>query len=450
VARSRLAQLRAKKHWSQQHAATLLQVDVITLSRWERGKTTPHGYNLEQLCNVYECIEEELGFGEVDMTVSTSPPTPLITKFTASDLTVRIMAPVFAEHCSSAKVQAKVNHILEEFDTMEVDSITRRDALQRLVALSLFPAAITELSSAAVTLNRYAASIVACQELGRGKDVADLSLAFEGATTILGRLRPIIQHSSRHRKDATTLAAQAARLQEVLAGHLEGPDASIRYAKQAVAYGKESGNVQEYLMTLEALAWAYESEFRYGKHALQTMEQAVALLQEEYRAKVPLYLHSQIYSTYAVMQAKNGLSSTTALQQAAKYAFADQEYALLIDDPMYSLTVNEAEALSHHGNYDTSQASLMQLVDTTTLLAKRPLSERGHVRVLSNMMQVSLKIKKKDLEQSIRLWKATMHGVWVLKSERRFEEAMLAYQVMNVLWGDDKRVQDLRPMTIHW
>ena len=42
-----LAQLRAKKHWSLQHAATLLEVDASTLNRWEHGKTLPRGYSIE-------------------------------------------------------------------------------------------------------------------------------------------------------------------------------------------------------------------------------------------------------------------------------------------------------------------------------------------------------------------------------------------------------------------
>ncbi len=99
--RSRLAQLRAKKHWSLQHAAVLLEVDVTTLNRWEHGKASPRQYNIEKLCEVYGCSEGELGLLHEMSTVEVPVAPPLFDitnesqSFLANDLTMRLLPLAF-------------------------------------------------------------------------------------------------------------------------------------------------------------------------------------------------------------------------------------------------------------------------------------------------------------------------------------------------------------------
>jgi hypothetical protein len=178
------------------------------------------------------------------------------------------------------------------------------------------------------------------------------------------------------------------------------------------------------------------------------MEQATSLLQE-HRARVPLSVCGQIYGTLAVMQARNGVPSNASLHYAAKHAFADQSH-MFMDDPLFSLMIYEVEALQYQGKQDHALATLDQLVDSATLQGKRAMSGRDHMRVLVNMMQLSLKSKTKDLEYSAYLWKATMQKVQTFRSERRFDEVLHAYDVMDTLWGSDSRVQALHPLTVHW
>jgi transcriptional regulator with XRE-family HTH domain len=59
VERSRLAKLRAKKHWTLEEASERIGVSVNTLSRWEHGIQSPHGYNLQRLCDAYGISETE-------------------------------------------------------------------------------------------------------------------------------------------------------------------------------------------------------------------------------------------------------------------------------------------------------------------------------------------------------------------------------------------------------
>lgn len=59
--RQKLRAARLERHWTLAQAAEQVEVDVNTLSRWERGKTRPHGYNVVRLCEVYEKTPTELG-----------------------------------------------------------------------------------------------------------------------------------------------------------------------------------------------------------------------------------------------------------------------------------------------------------------------------------------------------------------------------------------------------
>jgi transcriptional regulator with XRE-family HTH domain len=64
--RTKLVEARLKRHWSQAEAAEAVGVDYLTLYRWEAGKSTPRGYNLRSLCEVYGLTAAELGLdGEV-------------------------------------------------------------------------------------------------------------------------------------------------------------------------------------------------------------------------------------------------------------------------------------------------------------------------------------------------------------------------------------------------
>jgi transcriptional regulator with XRE-family HTH domain len=458
--RSLLALLRMRKGWSLAHAATLLDVGINTLNRWELGHQRPHGYNLQKLGEVYGVPLDKLGFdGEIAVPDVGTAHTPLFKAFLTGDLSMRLLTLAFTPHRTYTEVQAKVSLILEEFDAMNIDPMTRREALKRLAALSMLPLypALPNVQQSSATLTQCAAAIAACQELGRGKDAMDLALAFEGTSTVLEILEPIIKDSSRLRKAAATLAAQAARVQAILARHLQGARAALRYGQQAVLYSKESGDVPEHLMALIVLAWEYSYIPQYTQQALHTMEQALSILKEQ-RAKVPLYIQGQVYGALAVMQAKNGLSGDVAHRLAVKNAFADQGYTVLLDDPVMTLIKDEADILYYNGEQNKALDSLSQLIDIESkdrngnllLSSKRAMSEREHLGVLSRMTFASLKGKNKELERSVSLWRAQVQVVKALKSEQRFEEAILAYQMMDTLWGDDSRVKDLRPLTVHW
>ena len=67
--REKLVQARTRKHWTQHEVAEQIGVDYNTVYRWERGLTTPRGYNLRRLCEIYEASASELGLDGEDETV---------------------------------------------------------------------------------------------------------------------------------------------------------------------------------------------------------------------------------------------------------------------------------------------------------------------------------------------------------------------------------------------
>src|SRR5438874_3599936 len=62
VPNQRLKREREKRGWSQRDLATLIDTNLYTVSRWERGLTVPHSSTLDKLCKLFEKSPWELGF----------------------------------------------------------------------------------------------------------------------------------------------------------------------------------------------------------------------------------------------------------------------------------------------------------------------------------------------------------------------------------------------------
>lgn len=62
VPNQRLKREREKRGWSQRDLATMVDTNLYTVSRWERGVTVPHSSTLDKLCKLFEKSPRELGF----------------------------------------------------------------------------------------------------------------------------------------------------------------------------------------------------------------------------------------------------------------------------------------------------------------------------------------------------------------------------------------------------
>ncbi len=98
--RSRLAQLRAQKQWTLEEASERIGVSVNTLSRWEHGIQSPHGYNLQRLCDAYGISESEASGRPVLLEASAGlVGLPPLTELWAGDLLTIYARGIAACYC---------------------------------------------------------------------------------------------------------------------------------------------------------------------------------------------------------------------------------------------------------------------------------------------------------------------------------------------------------------
>jgi transcriptional regulator with XRE-family HTH domain/tetratricopeptide (TPR) repeat protein len=454
--RTKLIEAREKRGWTQAQAARKLGVDAVTLCRWEQGKATPRGYNKKRLLDVYG-ISEALLEGEKKQSKQTDSIQRIA--FVSDDLTMKLLSLAFLPHRSYQDVQKHLVSILEG-DTMNDDPMSRRNALRRLATLPLitfYPgtAELPVVRSSEEVLTQCAASIAACWQLSKGKDGADLELAFKGVSLYAPLLKDVVKHASKiqQRKEAASLAAQCDLLKMILGWHIEGLHALASYAREALLYSEEAGDIPLQIAGHVQVSWMYYYTCQY-QQSLREADLAAHLLKTSV-IPLPANLHSGVHSTRAIRQAmyNKDQEALTSLR-LAHHHFAevqpDTQQIVYIDFFRSSLILEDGMAYAQLGRYDIAFNSFEQIVDPQSLTTKIPVAERVRVEVLNNQVLALLKSKQRDMDQAIRLWKAGIQGAIALRSEQRFNEACTAYEVMLGLWPGEKRIKDLRALIAHW
>lgn len=450
--RFKLIRAREQRNLTQMQVAELAKVGLRTYRDWEKGKATPHSSNVSALCNVLKITAGEIDLHDPQEEAEQQPQdVSRLSKFFNEDLTLRLFTAVSLARGNLSEIQKQVEIILQEFSG--TDDARRSDALLRLGALSIAPFAITPNEA---SLNFHAASLITCQELGK-RSADEAAFAFQGASASLQYLQSVINLvPGSCRKTAITMASQAGRLQQVLACHIESPEKSIQYAKQSVSFAKES-DTQEHLMALDALAWAnkatsigmYSLSSLYDRDALNTMEEAITILRRHAK-EIPSRIQAYLWNSLSVMQALNGVPNHDARIQAEKISSADRDYFFFVDNFNNVLVIDGAEAMIYQGDYMGALGELSQFVDSTSLQAKRRLTEREYIRILKGLLVLSLRASDKDMEYSIFIWQRFAQAIKKFRSERYFTEMRSAFGTMNTIWPNEHQVQALQPLTKHW
>jgi tetratricopeptide (TPR) repeat protein len=375
-----------------------------------------------------------------------------------NDLTMRLLALAFIPHRNLLELQDRLTLIIEEHDmnTSDDAQISRRDALRRLATLPLLTLKLNASqpvlhSPVRDILTQCAASIGACWELSKGDDEADLTLAFKGVSAYMPTLKAIVKDSLQHHKEAASLAGQSSLLKTMLGWHLEGLNEAAVYAQDAVTYAREAEDGALLLSSLDYQAWLHYYSNR-SKQAQSTIEQALPLL-KEFKTPLPPRLLGGIYSTIALMRAKNGLRAIVPLRQAAEAFFGAQEEEhrfVYMDYTKGDLVLNDGMVHYQQGDHDKALDSLSQLIDPETLALKIALPERSRIEGLNIMTLASLKSSKKDMERTLHFWKTAVQGSRALQSEQRFKESLVGYEIMESVWSGERRIIELRDLAIHW
>lgn len=301
-------------------------------------------------------------------------------------------------------------------------------------------------------LTHCAAGITACDHLSQGNH-EDIALAFSTLSAYLPALESIMKESTLYRQEAAELAAQSYLIKHVLALHMEGFGAATRYGKRAAIYAKESGSASLQAIALRRLSWAY-LEDKLPQPALQTIEEARYRI-EQNPTRVPPRLRSSIYGTLAVLQAKNGIDPTATIPLAQEAFFAtpaESNDAVLsnMDFGYAQLIRNEGLAYTHRGLFSEALLTYAKAIDTAHYTPKVTMSVTTYTGLVHYQTMAELKSPKREMDHIIDLWKVDIGGAIDLRNEQRFEEACMAYEVMEGIWPGEPRVMELRELLAHW
>ena len=145
--RANLIEARLRKCWSQEEAAEAIGIDHLTLYRWEAGKSTPRGYNLRKLCEVYGMTAVELGF---DSNHKSRKKTTSLVQTEQTDLPNRTIIQLFSAYAENQRtiflqlsevmtydLQEAIHELERVLPLDTSDLMARRTAIARILGIPL-------------------------------------------------------------------------------------------------------------------------------------------------------------------------------------------------------------------------------------------------------------------------------------------------------------------------
>ena len=276
--RVKLEAARVEKHWTRAEAAEYIGIDLNTLYRWETGKTNPHKYNVQKLCDVYNSSAKELDIIETaihDNCEHSSILGQFKPQINASNLTNTI-----------SEVILTTLQNLGEGQTMDQ---LRRQLLKEMASIALTSPLILPIiegpqaSSCAVStedfLSQCDAGIKACWHMSKnnGFVIADEILS----STILS-LNKIVNQPSKYQQKAACIATQANIIYAIIAMHRLNFSAREAYCLDAIHTGQLSGDKKLHAAALMYLGYTYSfcQPLRLRK-AVDTFLEALYILKDE-------------------------------------------------------------------------------------------------------------------------------------------------------------------------
>jgi tetratricopeptide (TPR) repeat protein len=303
-----------------------------------------------------------------------------------------------------------------------------------------------------MTLAHCAASLEACWELSKSSDASDLALAFKSVSKCLPILETIARNASQYQQEALHLAIQYALVKTILGWHCASSTATIQYAQDAVVLSKEADDISFQLSAYSKLAWAYFYAKKYLP-ALATAQEAEALLQQHLQQlnvqPLPSCIQNGIYSTLAVIQAKNGKSSDVALGKATEVDPGNEVYAFM-DFTQSTQLLEAGWAYCYQGNQIKTMETLKKRINPETLVPTIAQSEIGRLETINILTLSSLRAKDRDMGKTIHFWRAAIESAKALQSEWAFTEAVTNYQFMEIAYPGEARIAELRDLIVHW
>lgn len=330
--------------------------------------------------------------------------------------------------------------------------ITRRDALRTLAQLPFATLGLS-IPGSTVVPARYGdalayctAALEGCWALWGSSDSGDIRLAFQSVSSYLPILKTIMKDSAVYREEALYLAAQYALLRTLLGRVCIGLTESMLYAEDAKILCKETGDISLQLSAYTVLGWSYFYSGKYTQ-AQVVMQKGEAVLLHTQRAQhvpsLPSHKAGSFYSCYALVQTRNGQSPDKALGIAT-----DSEPG---ERFTRSTQLREAALICClHGDHMQALKWLEKRIDLETLAPRYPQNERGRLETINILVRSLLKSKERDMERIIHHWTIAIEGANALGHELAFNQAIANFEGLEYAFPDEKRIQDLRPLAVHW
>jgi transcriptional regulator with XRE-family HTH domain len=468
---SRLEQARLERGWTREHLAEKLEVEPITVRRWEKGQHRPQPIHRQQLCMLYGKTPRELGLEEDSqdgitshmlektlVLVSPEYPIDAYTAFRKEDLTTRLQSLIWSwliKHDTNARYQELQEAIILELEdnSMQDHVISRREALRRLASL---PVEYCFLSLSTPVLVRpveeilayCAAGITACWRLRKGEDLA---FALDTVMRYIPTLQEIVTTGREaERKTAADLLAQCFVLKSHLSNHLGNNSLALNDARQAEQFSIEADNLGLQIIAVRAQANAYD----YANHweqALKNAKKAKYLFETNKGTPIPMLLASHVYAGLANYQGHTGQKQDAlrTLGQAHITFFTqspDMPTPVWIPHGHGSLLLHDGLTHFHLGLYKQACDSFARVGELPGVSA----TTRIEALITRVMAEVQRDDSQRDMDLCIALWTEGMRGAIAMQSEQWFNDALIAYTAMSSAWPGEKRIKALRELIAHW
>lgn len=475
-----------KKGLTQEALAEELKVSRAAVGKWCRGEARPHPDTALALAKrlgvedpddlfqgertklkaAHEASFPKLTPDEENSPIETIPnltPSHSLQSLLSMNLTSRLLSIAHTDYPTPDTMQVAVRTAIQETDTMNMGNpnyeITRREALCTLAslpAITLGQKPTFKTAQHEELLRHCTAALEACWELYRGSDASVTQYAFDCVSTYVPMLEAIAKDSHQYRKEALELATQYALLQTLLGWACVGAKESVIYALKARDLSKETGNILLQLSAFPKLGWTYTQSNNYTE-ALKTMQEGAYVLKcyqsRKNNAPLPFGVIGNFNSSYAMVQADNGLSPDTALGIAVD-SEPTKGHIALVEFQTTDKWWEAAKVCSARGDSKQAIKYLGKLMDVETLTYRYcgnlQLSPRGLIGAINTLTHALLQSPKREMDYVIKTWKAAIEGAKILKSEQRYRDALSNFEIMKVLYPGEQAIMKLAPLTEHW
>jgi hypothetical protein len=369
----------------------------------------------------------------------------------ATRLTAHLWSLALGNHATGVEKRAAIRRAIEESDCRHAGDphyqITRREAMGTLATLPLitFDLALPgrEIATAHIgdLLAYSAASLEACWELYDRGETSEILLGFQCASRYLAVLRGIGQTSPPRRQEALRLATQYALLKTLLSRDCTGTAAITRYAREAIALSKETGDIPLHLSTFTKLTWTYlyEEDHRQALIAAQDAQAALERFEQQPGGEpLPPDVRDSVQCALALAQDRNRRLSRRALAAAMECDPGSEVYTYMMR-PAQFLEAGRIDCAQN--SYASVMEVLVRRVNRQTFLPS--MGEIGQAE--TNLMGLSSShAHDRDLEYTLHFWQAVLKGAKVRRSDTLFALACTTCRHRTVLWPGELLIRDLR------